>query len=379
MKNILIIGCYHSLNSGVMAMAESIVQQFPTDAVTILTSDQHFLEDKERYSHYSNVSLYAVEWFGKSLSNYIKLVMGLVGISLYKNFNEIIKKTDLVIDISGDSISADYGTRSMFFSLFPAYLISNKVPLLYGPQTVGPFRTSTQKYLAKRAFNNSKGVFLREEVSLEFLKEININISKSHSDLAFLLKPKTSSVKLPINTVGIGVSALIKKFGKENSEQLFKTIIEICLKTGYNVLLITHVDTLGGSDVKFGKSLKEKYFENNNKVIFLNRNYIASEWKYIIGQCNGVISARMHPVVQAISQSIPSLNISYNHKSIGVVEKRFYPHARVVNMMNKELLGEVEIFLSEMKILKEDKKFKDKTLYNISLAIDFIEETRKYL
>ncbi|MEX2409983.1 MAG: polysaccharide pyruvyl transferase family protein, partial [Candidatus Paceibacterota bacterium] len=299
MKNILVIGCYHSLNSGVMAMAESIVQQFPEDSITILTSDQYFKEDQKRYSQYSNVSLYSVEWFDKSISNYIRIAFGLAGVSLYPKFSDLIKEIDLVIDISGDSISADYGTKSMFFSLFPAFLISQKAPLLYGPQTVGPFKTVLQRYLAKRAFRNSKGVFLREEVSQKYLSEININVKKSHADLAFLLKPNSNAVELPENTVGIGVSALIKKFGKKDSEQLFKSIIDICLERGYNVLLVTHVDTKNGSDVSFGERLKYEYYASSEEVLFFNKNFTASEWKYVIGQCQGIISARMHPVVQA--------------------------------------------------------------------------------
>jgi len=218
---------------------------------------------------------------------------------------------------------------------------------------VGPFKTFIQKYLAKRAFKIAKGVFLREDVSKKYLQNINVEIEKSHADLAFLLKPKANSMKLPANTVGIGVSALIKKFGKENSLELFKMIVDECLERGYKVLLVTHVDTKNGSDVGFGELFKNKYYASSEKVIFLNKNFTASEWKYVIGQCEGIISARMHPVVQAISQSIPSLNISYNHKSLGVVEKRFHPHARVVDMKSSELLNEVKLFLKDMKkILK---------------------------
>lgn len=379
MKSILLIGFYHSQNSGVMAMVESIVQQFPNESIKILTSDAYLDTDKKRYSQYPNVSFYKVEWFDKSLINYLKLIMGLFGVCLYDNFNKIIKDTDLVIDVSGDSISSDYGTKSMFFSLFPAYLISRKVPLLYGPQTMGPFKTITQQYLAKKAFKISKRIFLREDISKEFLQNIKVDVKNSHADLAFLLRPKTNSIKLPENTIGIGLSVLIEKFGEINSQRMFRSIVDICLSEGYNVLLITHVDTKNGSDVKFGETLKKNYYASSEKVIFLNKNFIASEWKYIIGQCKGVISARMHPIVQAVSQSIPSLNISYNHKSYGVIQKRFYPYAKVIDMKDPMLEGEIKLFLKNINRLRNDPLFEDKVSHNINLAYEFINISKELL
>ena len=378
-KNILITGCYHSLNSGVMAMAEVIIQNFPDRRVYILSSDNYYNQDKERYSIYKNVQLINSEWLKlNSIMNKLKLFLGLLGFSLYKNFNKKIKDIDIIIDISGDSISNDYGTKSILFSIFPILIATHRKKIIFAPQTLGPFQPGLQTFYVKKIFKKSYGIFLREEFSLKYIKKINVKEHSVCADLAFLLNSSKNPYVLKSNkkVIGVGVSSLIKKFGISDPILLFKEICDICLRKNYQVILITHVTTIHGNDIIIAQKIKEQFFAKNEDVLFLNRNFRASEWKDIIGRCDAIISARMHPVILALSQNIPSLNLSYNHKSIGVIHDRFYPYGQVIDVSDKDVLAGVKDFLNQILTLKSDKMFVERTNQNKMLAKKFIDFVR---
>lgn len=379
MRRILITGCYHSLNSGVMAMAAAIIQQLPEVEIYILSSSDYLEIDKERYSIYNNVKLINVPWLEGSFKNKCKLLLGFFGMSFYKELNIIMKNVDVIVDISGDSISNDYGTRSIFFSIFPIFLKKKNTPYIFGPQTIGPFDKGLQKYLVEKAFNRAHSIYLRESESINKIKDNNIKVKRVVSDLAFLLKPSDSlpiNLELKNNTIAIGVSSLIKKFGKENSLQMFRDVCENCLKKGYDILLVNHVSTIQGNDIQIAKAIKETYFNSDDRVIFLNRNFRASEWKNIIKKCKAIISARMHPVVGALSMGVPALNLSYNHKSIGVVYNRFYPFGDVVDVLSDELMEKVDMFLNNLSEF-DQKEFDQKVQDNRRLAEEFFEDLTK--
>ena len=377
MKKILITGCYHSMNSGVMAMAETIVQQFPESQVYIFSSPVYYKKDKLRYSIYENVQLVQVPWLNGQLKNKLKLLLAYFGISLYKSINEIMNNVDVIVDVSGDSISNDYGTKSIFFSVLPIFLKSRKTKYVFAPQTIGPFNSGFQQRLVEKAFKKADAVYLREQESVNKLIGVKINITSVLSDLAFLLKPREIDVCIPNQTIAIGVSSLIKKFGKENTIGMFKAICDQCLNNNYNVLLVNHVSTIQGNDILVAKELKEKFFEEEERVLFFEDNFRASEWKSIIRQCNGIISARMHPVVHALAIGVPALNLSYNHKSIGVVYNRFYPYGNVIDVKSDKLSDTVNKFIESLASINQT-DFDNKVVKNKDMILKFIHALKKY-
>ena len=377
MKKILITGCYHSMNSGVMAMAETIVQQFPESQVYIFSSPVYYKKDKLRYSIYENVQLVQVPWLNGQLKNKLKLLLAYFGISLYKSINEIMNNVDVIVDVSGDSISNDYGTKSIFFSVLPIFLKSRKTKYVFAPQTIGPFNSGFQQRLVEKAFKKADAVYLREQESVNKLLGVDINVTSVLSDLAFLLKPRETSISIPKETIAIGVSSLIKKFGKENTIGMFKAICDKCLDNNYNVLLVNHVSTIQGNDILVAKELKEKFYKEEERVLFFNDNFRASEWKSIISQCKGIISARMHPVVHALAIGIPALNLSYNHKSIGVVYNRFYPYGNVIDIKNDKLMETVRSFIKSLESINQT-DFDEKVFVNKHMILKFIDDLKKY-
>lgn len=377
-RTILVTGCFHSLNSGVMAMVESVVQNVGASRVYILSSERYYDTDQERYGIYDQVELVKTPWrSGSRIMKVIHLFLSMFGITLDKEFRNVLKNTDLLVDISGDTISSDYGTFGIVLSSAHFFVAKSfGIEIVLGPQTLGPFEGFLQNYFAKRIFKVADKIFVREKESFQFINKFD-NQFDLVADLAFILNEKKpdEEVIIPENTIAFGVSGLL--VSKNNTDtKLYEKVMELLLSKGYNVLLVTHVNLPNADDLQIGREIKEKYKENS-KVIFAGKNFRASEWKYIISHCKGIISGRMHPIVLGLSKLVPALNLSYNHKSKGVVENRFSPYGSLADTRNnssEELLSKVENFLgfieSENYSIEEFKELRDK---NEALSRIFID------
>lgn len=340
-ESIAIVGCYHSLNSGVMAMAESVIQKNLDKTVYVFSSSKFYKDDVERYSIYSNVQIHIPAWRGVGkwgkIANYAMMLFGLL---IDSKTRKIVQDCSAVYDISGDSISNDYGDLNALLQVLPSYSIgstSNNLHLT--PQTMGPFSAWWLKAYVKKLFKVATTAYLREKKSQDFLSPIGV-YCEVKPDLANSLKAR--EIIVPFNlrnkTVGVGVSSLIQRYGS-GSGGIFKDIIDSALEKNFQVLLINHVTFPSSNDLEVARVLKSTFYAENDSVIFTGENYRASEWKYLLSQCACVISARMHPVVLALSSNVPSLNLSYNHKSLGVVKEAYFPLGDVVDFKNSDELA----------------------------------------
>lgn len=116
------------------------------------------------------------------------------------NFHFLIKSkflsnfesSDLVIDLSLDAYSDDYGLRSIVETskelLISVFL--NKPTMVYA-QSLGPFKNPISRLLARYTLNKVDLISAREEISYNHLIELGINKQKIHltADQAFLLVP----------------------------------------------------------------------------------------------------------------------------------------------------------------------------------------------
>lgn len=358
--NILITGCFHSLNSGVMAMAEAIIQHHSEDVIYIYTSPRFFEIDKERYCIYPNVNVVIPPWYkGGSFFKPLQALTGLLCGGVYDmKFRVFLKQIDKAYDISGDSISSDYGLKSALLSLMPIVVSSRYVKqTIIAPQSVGPFNNFILKKAVKKVFSQVHKIFLRESISPLFLKPLGVPFEVV-SDLANLvspIEPINLNVVIDGNYVGVGVSSLLKKFGQNNSINYFHEIIEEILSSGYKVYLINHVSYEEKSDLSIAREIKHKFYSNDTRVVFFDENFRASEWKSIYSNSKAVISARMHPTVLALSSGTPALNLSYNHKSLGVVKIKYSPLGDVKKFNEeKDIKAVINRFLLDINSISDE-------------------------
>jgi polysaccharide pyruvyl transferase WcaK-like protein len=228
-----------------------------------------------------------------------------------------------------------------------ALILGRKLVVL--PQTIGPFKGSMAKMIARNIMRRSAVIYSRDREGVGEVKDL---IGPGYSDekvrfcydVGFVVDPvrprdmdldglldRGGSV-LPV--VGFNVSGLLymggytqnNMFGlKIDYRQLVYAVIDQLIREkGTAVLLVPHV--FGTNDNTESDSavceliyteLKQKY---QNSLYIARGSYDQSAIKYIIGLCDFFIGARMHACIAALSQNVPTVSIAYSRKFIGVMK-----------------------------------------------------------
>lgn len=257
---------------------------------------------------------------------------------------------DLVADITGgDSFSDIYGMRRFILGFLRKWLFCIfQKPLIFLPQTYGPFKRAFTRILAKKILKKAAAVYSRDQQGLDALKGLLGDSYDSHvvrlvPDVAFALqsrRPEGNEIA-SIETVrkqakilfGVNLSGLLYHGGYSQDNMfelkaaygmLVKEILLFLLKDdNVTVLLVPHVyppeefemeKDMVAIEAVFNE-LKEDYGE---RIIPIRGQYEANGIKYFIGQCDYFLGSRMHSCIAALSQKIPTLGLAYSQKFSGV-------------------------------------------------------------
>ena len=257
-----------------------------------------------------------------------------------------------VMDITGgDSFSDIYGLKRLFFSCLQKFLILLVgADLILLPQTYGPFKQRLSRVLAGAVLSRAASVYSRDREGLEQVHALMANRKMRAApqlcpDVAFILDPrkpvsshrdlensklKTQNSKL----IGLNISGLLYNGGYTRNNMfglacdypaLVKTIIEhFAQHDNHYVLLVPHVipdnmpvendrDACRAVWASLPKEIQEK-------VLVLDGGFDQNEVKYLIGQCDFFLGARMHATIAALSQGVPAVGMAYSKKFAGVFQ-----------------------------------------------------------
>jgi colanic acid/amylovoran biosynthesis protein len=263
-----------------------------------------------------------------------------------------ILEADLVLAISGgDSFSDIYRLPRLFYGAFPQILVLwlNK-PLVLLPQTYGPFKTGVARIIARYILRRARRVFSRDEagqqVVAELLNEPPGRVQFAY-DMAFALEaipPREAGALALIENLrksqvlaGLNVSGLLygggygkKDFfkGALDYRELVDEVIRFLIEDQKaDVILVPHVfsavanvnDEIGDNTAcqDVFKRLAGKY---PGRLHLAEGTFNQHEIKYVIGQCDFFLGARMHACIAAISQCVPAISFAYSRKFLGVMK-----------------------------------------------------------
>jgi len=257
-------------------------------------------------------------------------------------FADIYRTAHLIIDISGDTLSDGYGKincRGELFGLLFAASFGKK--LVVFPQSIGPFQYRTNRLLAQVIFAKAALVIPRENITAALLKKLGVKTlsEKVINDVAFWLRPLPETQLLAIlenegilnlgKTLGISVSQSFVRFRETGNaisqETYIKSIIDLVDFAvdafGLDVILIPHVTGPSKKyhDDRLACLYVWEHVKTNKKVHHLSKAYKAHELKGIISRCNYFVGARMHANIAALSSGVPTIAMSYSHKTEGVM------------------------------------------------------------
>lgn len=250
-----------------------------------------------------------------------------------------MSRADVVVDLSGDMLTEDYGPvvgYSHFLPLLQAQALGK--PVIICAQSVGPFRYL--KCLARRILSRAALITVRESITPKLLDELNGPSIKSvrTADLAFLLKPAAPDcidalfekegipAKPTRPRLGVSVSALLTNrtnrhlgTGRENSIDSFALALDaVAEELGIEVFLVPHVfgPKPAGDDRQAGEKLASLM---RNPPLRLRGEYRPEEIKGMIGRCDAFVGCRMHANIAALESGVPVLAIGYSHKTRGIL------------------------------------------------------------
>ena len=304
-------------------------------------------------------------------------------------------KTDVIIGLYGDGFSDDRGiTACVEYCLNILASVFLRKPTVIYPSSMGPFKKRLVVPLIRFAFNRTKSITAREEITKTYLQEIGVNKPPIHltADIAFILRPAPyeriydifleEGINKEDTLIGMNISQLVNNKSKNldtkrNYTELMAQIADYLVTSlGVNVVFVPHeifpeeiekatfeTKDIGGDDRQAIKETFEKV-ENKNKIIAIANEYSASELKGIIGQCDMFIGARMHSNIAAISLCIPTIGISYSHKAPGILKmvglENYVCDFRATNF--DELKMKIDDMWSNREKIKEDMSPKVKEL-----------------
>jgi len=112
---------------------------------------------------------------------------------------------------------------------------------------------------------------------------------------------------------------------KNKTIQIIAGIVgHIVKETDCSVLLVPHVvlPVRHGEEDQDARVTAKRIFQlvlNKERVIPITGDYTAQEVKGIIGQCNMIISLKLHAAIAATSQCVPTIAIGTHHKFRGIM------------------------------------------------------------
>lgn len=284
--------------------------------------NEHELETLKSYLPVENIKI----------KDIIRLRTGVKG---WKNIAKDVNKCDLVIDLTyGDSFSDIYGIKNYFVYAIPKVLTERAgVPLVIGPQTIGPFYNKLVKFSARQVLSKANYLFVRDDLSLKQIQRMRISDTTIRtSDLAMSLpyNPDMYCLKGVKQRAGLNVSSLLWSGKSANIrlkldyKRLIRTIIGKLDELDFEVHLITHVyESVGFTEYDLAKSLHEEFPGTILAPAFDN----PMEAKSYISKMDVFLGSRMHATIGAFSAGVPVIPIAYSRKFEGLYNTLGYKYS----------------------------------------------------
>ncbi len=243
---------------------------------------------------------------------------------------------DLVINLCGGDGYADiYGFGRLLAESQLALLGKlRKTPVVYAPQTIGPFATRKGRLVAKVTLGKVNHIFVRDHASYNCCENLGLQKKTTEViDVAFALPFNKQIRSNNHKQIGINVSGLLyyggydrkNYFGLSFSYKEFieKLLFRLCSIEGVNIHLIPHVNSDTNEiedDYVVCKKLAQKY-----NCILAPRYDSPIDVKNYISGMDLFSGARMHSTIGAISSGVPVIPVAYSRKFNGLYGSLEYP------------------------------------------------------
>ncbi|MEU6774068.1 polysaccharide pyruvyl transferase family protein [Streptomyces sp. NPDC046759] len=244
---------------------------------------------------------------------------------------DAVTRADLVVSMGGGYVLARPGLdgyQNVFFVLLPALLAQKAgVPVVWAPQSFGPFPAAAQRRLVGRVMRRSAAVLAREDVSVGELLACGVpagNIERA-VDAGFAFAPERRTdwrARLGIGPddrlVGITARRWLAPAAQEHYERELARTIDAIQATGTRAVLIPQVSTdYLGDDDRICERRIAGYCTSDPLMVDEVVDY--RDLKGLYDECTLLIGTRFHSVIFSLTSDVPCVAIEYEHKTRGIM------------------------------------------------------------
>jgi len=222
---------------------------------------------------------------------------------------------DLAIDTrSGDSFADIYGLRRLAVMSVVAELTAQAgVPLVLGPQTIGPFTTARGRMLARRSLRRATVTMARDLTSARLASELGHPVDVLTTDVVFAL---------PVPQVEAGRDILLNISGllwnpnphvdHEKYREAVSGVYRELTAAGRTVSLLAHVLDSDSADNDV-PALRE-FAATTAPDVEIVLPADLDEVRAAVASAQLVIASRMHACLNALSVGVPAIPLAYSRK-----------------------------------------------------------------
>ena len=342
---LLLVGTYCGLNKGdrlmQQVMIDGVLEVHPDTRVVLASPFQDV--DREFYPRATVVKASRRNLPLALLKCLLLLLPYRIRIWLARRNDEWTRylQADLVVDLSGDMLTEDYGVLiaiSHAIPLFYARMLRRKYMVI--AQSVGSFRWTSGLY--RWLLRGAKAITVRDPISRRYLMQMQLANVQETSDLGFLLRPTNSASQIVATEtaelrIGIAPSGLLlQKFSlsRNGTKSAIDEMAEMFNRLGeqfdVHFVLIPHVQSPRGNidDAAVCQQLAQRLSAPSTQ---LNPELTPAEVKSYVGGLDLLIAYRMHAALAGLDGGIPTIAISYSHKTAGLYERLGLSHWVVKN------------------------------------------------
>ncbi|MET0724724.1 MAG: polysaccharide pyruvyl transferase family protein [Leifsonia sp.] len=222
---------------------------------------------------------------------------------------------DLVVDTrSGDSFADIYGMRRLtMMSAIAECAVQAGVPVVLGPQTIGPFETRRGRWLARHSMRRAALVMARDTESARYAASIGRPADVTTTDVVFAIPaeetPKSRDVVL-------NVSGLLwngnRHVDADSYRGVVTSLIDELLAAGREVTVLAHVleSTSPDNDVPAVREVAALFPGRIDTVIPESLGDV----REAVASAEVVLGSRMHACLNALSLGTPAVPLAYSRK-----------------------------------------------------------------
>ena len=222
---------------------------------------------------------------------------------------------DLIVDTrAGDSFASIYGLdRHASMCAAMEYAHRCDVPIVLGPQTIGPFDSHVSEFMARRSLRTATLVMARDSESAQVAAELGRPVDVLTTDVVFALQvPEIATCR----DILLNISGLLWRPNPHVDCAAYRDTVtrvyESLAAQGRTVSLLAHV--LGSSGV-----------DNDIPAVHEFRDLVApgaeileptslTDVRQMLRGAELVIGSRMHACLNALSVSTPAIPLAYSRK-----------------------------------------------------------------